>query len=141
MDDRYQQAVRVATDLRQLAVMHERLIAELYISVERTPDFGYLSASPSAISCTCHSHKLTATPRPVAIDGRVAALEYEFLALWKDAEIPILRLYLQSNGALTLDAKGSVMFHNVDDKHIKNHILVELSEALLRSPIFTPRES
>lgn len=140
MDEIQQQAVVATSAINKLQDLHKVFVSDLEVAAKRSSEIGTLSVSSSSISCSCFGHSVSATHRPIALDGQICALEYDFVTQWKKEEISILRLYLQPGGVLTRDAKGTAKLCDFNNTYIKNHILAAVSESLLKSPVYAPAE-
>lgn len=140
MDQAQNNALKAGNDDRQLKAMHERFVGELEAAVLHKSEIGNMSVSSASIACECLGHQVTAAHRPVAVDGKICALEYDFLIKWRKDELSILRLYLQPNGVLTRDVGGTVKFQDFNNTYNKSHILAAVCSSLLASPVFAPTE-
>lgn len=140
MDATQQQAIKVTSTINSLQDLHKTVVAGLEAAAKTTSQVGTLTVSPDLISCSCLGHNVTATYRPIVLDGKISALEYDFVTPWKKEEISILRLYLQPGGILTRDAKGSDKLCDFNNTYIKNCILGTVFESLLKSPVYAPVE-
>ena len=85
-------------------------------------------------------HKIITKHRPVAVNGNIHAMEYDFLVDWRGQELSILCLYLQKEGVITTDVRGAVKFYDVDNVYNKDNILTIVCSSLLVSPIFMSSE-
>lgn len=140
MNAAQQSAIVAVGEINQLTGMHDRFVAELEIAAKLNSDIGSLAVSSAAITCDCLGHKVTASHRPIAIDGRVSAMEYDFTVLWNKEPLSILSLYLQPNGVVSHDHKGDSRFQDFNNSYMKNHILAAVCSALIQSPVFAARE-
>jgi hypothetical protein len=141
MNEAHMNALIAVNDAQQLQTMHTRFVGELESAARQKCEFGSMSVNATTIECQYLNHNVTATHRPIAIEGKVRAIEYDFVVSWNDESLSVLRLYLQPNGSLTRDAVGSQRFQDFNNTYNKSHILAELSSALLSSEVFSPREA
>ena len=140
MNEEFQKAVIADAAIKDLERMNNMFVGDLNTASKTTSNLGTLSVSATSISCVCHGQTVVAGHRPVAVDGHISALEYDFVIEWKKEELSTLRLYLQPNGVITHDAQGTSKVCDFNNTYIKNHILSALSAALLASPIYAPRQ-
>ena len=140
MDQAKTNALKADKDERELKALHESFVSALETAIFHKSEIGTMSVSSTAITCDCLGHKVTATHRPVAGDGNICAMEYDFFVKWKKDELSILRLYLQANGILTRDVGGTAKFQNYDNEYNQGHILALVCSSLLASPVFKPAE-
>ena len=140
MDQAQNNALKADKDDRELKAMHERFVVALESAALQKSEIGTMSVSSAYIICTCLGHTVTAIHRPIADDGSICAMEYDFLVNWKKDDLSILRLYLQTNGTLTRDVGGTVKFQDFNNMYNKGHILAAVCFALLASPVFKSAE-
>jgi hypothetical protein len=140
MDQAQNNALKAVKDDRELKAMHERFVVELESAALLKSEIGTMIVSSASITCTCLGHTVTVTHRPIADDGSVCAMEYDFLVKWKKDDLSILRIYLQANGILTRDVGGTVKFQDFNNTYNKSHILAVVCSSLLASPVFKPTE-
>jgi len=140
MNATQQQAITVTSAINSLKDLHKKVVASLEATVNATSPVGTLTVSSDAISCLCLDHNVTATFRPIVIDGKISALEYDFVTPWKKEEISILRLYLQPGGIITRDARGTEKLCDFNNTYIKNFVLGAVFESLLKSYVYAPVE-
>ena len=138
MDASQQQAIKATSEINRLQGIHKMFIAELETAAKTDSQIGTLSVSMDIISCSCLGCNVTATYRPIVLDGKISALEYDFVTPWKKEELSILRIYLQPDGIFTRDAKGTEKLCDFNNTYIKNLILSAVSESLLKSPVYAP---
>lgn len=138
MDAAQQQAHTVTSAINSLQDLHKTVVAGLEATAKTASPVGTLTVSMDVISCSCLGHNVTATYRPIVLEGKISALEYDFVTPWKKEEISILRLFLQPSGILTRDAKGSEKLCDFNNTYIKNHVLGTVFESLLNSPVYAP---
>ena len=140
MQDLSQQAVHAATALKELDALYAKFVqCAKAPSPNWKPELGNIAAATSGITCYGLGSKITATPRAVALHGRIQALEFDFVHAWDGGDNPLLRLYLQPTGWFTRDLVGQEQFHTHDDPAIKDALVLELCTALLASPAFAPK--
>ncbi len=140
MQDPSQQAIRAAAAIKELEALYAKFVQSAKApSPNWKPELGNIAAAPSGITCYGLGCKMTATPRAVALHGRIQALEFDFVHAWEGGDSPLLRLYLQPTGWFTRDLVGQEQFHTHDDPAIKDDLVLELCTALLASPAFAPK--
>lgn len=140
MQDVSQQATKAAAAFKELETLYAKFVqCARAPSPNWKPELGNMAAASSGVTCYVLGCKITATPRAVALHGRIQALEFDFTHAWAGSDNPLLRLYLQSSGWFTRDLVGQQQFHAHDDPSIKDKLVVELCVALLASPAFTPK--
>lgn len=140
MQDVSQQAAKAAAAIKELESLYAKFVACAKApSPNWKPELGNIAAASSGITCYGLGCKITATPRAVALHGRIQALEFDFLHTWEGSDSSLLRLYLQPNGWFTRDLVGQQQFHAYDDAAFKDTLVLELCGALLASPAFTPK--
>lgn len=136
------QASTAAAAIKELEALYAKFVqCAKTPSPNWKPELGNVAVAGSGITCYGLGCKITATPRAVAMLGRVQALEFDFVHAWEGSDSPLLRLYLQPNGLFTRDLLGQQPFHAHDDPSIKDDLVLELCNALLASPAFTPKPS
>lgn len=141
-DQSQQQASKAAAAIKELEAVYAKFLqCAKAPSPNWKPELGNIAAAGSGITCYGLGCKITATPRAVALQGRVQALEFDFVHALEGSDNSLLRLYLQPNGWFTRDLLGQQQFHTYDDPVIKDGLVVELCTALLASPAFTPKPS
>lgn len=142
MQDLSQQAGQAAAAIKELDALYAKFVQSAKApSPHWKPELGNIAVASSGITCYGLGSKTTATPRAVALHGRVQALEFDFVQSWEGSDHPLLSLYLQPNGWFTRDVLGQQQFHFYDDPAIKDDLVLELCTALLSSPAFTPKPS
>lgn len=135
-----QQAIQAAAAIKQLEALYAKFVqCAKAPSPNWKPELGNIAAAATGITCYGLGNKITATPRPVALHGRVQALEFDFTHAWDGSDHALLRLYLQADGRFTRDLLGQQAFHAYDDPAIKDELVLELCTALLASPAFAPK--
>ncbi|MES2583149.1 MAG: hypothetical protein V4627_10565 [Pseudomonadota bacterium] len=140
MQDLSQQAIKAAAAIKVLEALYAKFVQSAKApSPNWKPELGNLAAAPSGITCYGLGCKITAAPRPVALHGRIQALEFDFVHAWEGGDNPLLRVYLQPTGWFTRDLVGQDQFHAHDDPAIKDALVLELCTALLASPAFAPK--
>ncbi len=141
-DQSQQQASNAAAAIKELEALYAKFVQSAKApSPNWKPELGNVAVAGSGITCYGLGCKITAAPRAVAMQGRVQALEFDFVHAWKGSDNSLLRLYLHSNGGFTRDLLGQRPFHAHDDPAIKDDLVLELCTALLASPAFTPKPS
>ena len=142
MQDVSQQATQAAAAIKELEALYAKFVqCAKAPSPQWKPELGNIAAATSGITCYGFGCKIMATPRAVALHGRVQALEFDFVHAWEGSDNSLLRVYLQPNGWFTRDLLGQQQFHTYDDPAVKDQLVVELCAALLASPAFTPKPS
>lgn len=135
-----QQVTQAAAAIKELEAVYAKFVVCAKVpSPNWKPELGNIAAANSGITCYGLGCKITATPRAVALHGRIQALEFDFVHAWEGSDHSVLRLYLHSNGWFTRDLAGQQQFHAFDDTDIKDQMVLELCSALLASPVFTPK--
>jgi hypothetical protein len=133
-----QRAIAAEQAIKQLNGMHDRFIQELESGSKQPSGIGTLAVSSKEITCVCLGRNVAVSNRPVALDGEIKAIEYDFITRWKDEDLSILRLYLQPNGTLTRDPDGTAKFQDFNNTYISDHILAAVSDMLLVSAVYAP---
>ncbi|MES2947775.1 MAG: hypothetical protein V4858_04455 [Pseudomonadota bacterium] len=142
MQDVTHQATQAAAAIKELETLYAKFVqCAKAPSPNWKPELGNIAAASTGITCYGLGCKITATPRAVALQGRIQALEFDFVHAWEGSDRPLLRLYLQANGWFTRDIIGQQRFYAHDDPGIKDDLVLELCTALLASPVFTPKLS
>ncbi len=137
-----QQATQAAAAIKELEALYAKfVVCAKAPSPNWKPELGNIAAANSGVTCYGLGCKITATPRAVALHGRIQALEFDFVHSWEGSDSSLLRLYLHSNGWFTRDLAGQRQFLAYDDANIKDKLVLELCTALLASPAFTPKPS
>lgn len=140
MQDLSQQASKAAAAIKVLEAQYAKFVQSAKVpSLNWKPELGNIAAAPSGITCYCLGCKITATPRAVALHGRIQALEFDFVHAGEGGDTPLLRLYLQPSGWFTRDLVGQEQFHPHDAPAIKDELVLELCTALLASHAFAPK--
>ena len=141
-DQSQHQASNAAAAIKELEALYAKFVQSAKApSPNWKPELGNVAVAASGITCYALGNKATAAPRAVAIQGRVQALEFDFVHAWEGSDNTLLRLYLQPSGWFTRDLLGQQHFHAHDDPAIKDDLVLELCTALLASPAFTPKPS
>jgi hypothetical protein len=136
MRDLSQQASQAAAAIKGLEALYAKFVQSAKApSPNWKPELGNIAAASSGITCYGLGCKITATPRPVALHGRIQALEFDFVHACDGSESSLLRLYLQPDGAFTRDLVGQEHFHAHDDPAIKDDLVLELCTAWHRPPL------
>jgi hypothetical protein len=117
---------------------HAQFMMRLASADRLAPDLGTLHVADTGFHCMCMGHKITVQHRPVAVQNRVESLEYAFFTHWHGAELQLLCLYLQADAMVTRDPSGTQRFMDSGNVHFKQHLLAELHQMLLGSPVFAP---
>lgn len=138
MDAIQQQVLKTISEIDRLQDLHKMFIADLEVAAKTASQIGTLTVTPDLFSCKCLGHDVTVTYRPIVLDGKISALEYDFATSWKEEDLSILRLYLQPGGIITRDAKGSEKLCDFNNTYIKNIILGAVFESLIKSPVYAP---
>lgn len=142
MQDQSQQASQAVTAIKELEAMYAKFVQCAKLpSPHWKPELGSIAVASSGITYYGLGSKTTATPRAVALHGRIQALEFDFAHAWGGNDDPLLRIYLQPNGWFTRDVLGQQQFRAYDDPALKDDLVLELCTALLASPAFTPKPS
>ena len=140
MHDLSQQASKAAAAIKELEALYAKFVqCAKAPSPNWQPELGNIAAATSGITCYGLGCKITATPRAVALHGRIQALEFDFVHARDGGDNPLLRLYLQPAGWFTRDLVGQEQFHTFDDPAFKDALVLELCTALLASPAFAPK--
>lgn len=140
MQELIQQASKAATAMKELEALYANFVqVAKQPSPNWKPELGNMAAASSGITCYALGRKISATPRAVALHGRIQALEFDFVHTWEGGECPLLRLYLQPSGWFSRDLVGQEQFQAHDDPAIKDDLVLELCTALLASPAFAPK--
>lgn len=136
----HQQVVLANSAINNLVSFHERFLAAIDAAEKASDNIGSLSILSNTICCSCLGHNVNATHRPIAVNGKLNVLEYDFSTNWKDQNVSILRIYLQVDGVLTYDVEGNNKLCDYNNTYIQNQILVTVSWSLLKSVVFAPNE-
>lgn len=140
MQDQNQQASQAVTAIKELEALYAKFVQCAKLpSPHWKPELGNVAVASSGITCYSWGSKTTATPRAVALHGRIQALEFDFVHTWEGNDEPLLRIYLQPTGWFTRDVLGQQRFHAYDDPAFKDALVLELCTALLASTAFTPK--
>jgi hypothetical protein len=138
MNKKQQETINATKEIESLENLNKLFVENLELSALATSPIGKLLVTSQKISCLCLGKTVTATHRPVFFEEKIKALEFDFVALWDKEELSILRLYLQTGGIVTIDVDGKNKLCDFNDAYISSQILLLVSGALLRSPVFAP---
>jgi len=85
-------------------------------------------------------HRVSATGRPIFVDGHGGCIEYVFEATVADEKIEVFRLYLNDASDLfTSLAPGVKPLCSATNSYSANHVRLALIGAMIESSLFAPR--
>jgi hypothetical protein len=138
-----QKSIAVQASVDALAKLSRDFLGALSMSLNLTPPKGTrLTIKPDGvIEGNLFGVAIDTTPRPVVMNNKFGAIEYEWLAEQGGASYFLTRMYLQpGNENITTDAAGKDSICQWGNTYVAKILLGKLTEALLTSSVFEPND-
>lgn len=101
----------------------------------------HLAPSDKAIYAKTLGVPCKASWRAVAVDGVLKAMEYTFFSEFEGKNEPVWSMYLGVDRVLYKDARMTERLGEYDDEKIAASIIAGLTNGMLKSRVFLPRNS
>lgn len=132
---------KVIPNLRWLSKATEVLMISIAKAMPASNEVGSLEAVEGEIKVTCLGHQLKCSVRPVVNSHFIpTALELAFLAERREKPLLIRKYYVRLGDA---SVHRTLTDHNdhvciLDNPLLREHLLQDVAEGLLQSPVFAP---
>lgn len=124
--------------LERLEAIHGDFMRAAAVLKEPKVNGAEFGVTENELYAMCLNVELKTKHRPIALDGKLGAIEYAFVASVGDKDIPVWAMFLFPDGSLYADASAADVICQSQNAYLPSRVAPRLASALLKTTIFAP---